>query len=322
MSEPEAPDALGTGGRIPLVIDTDPGIDDAAALALALFSPAVDVRLIATVAGNVGIQKTTRNALRLESFMGTRVPVARGAAHPLGSRVIEAEEVHGQSGLGGWDYEDEAADLLLDNPAGVAIWDELLASEACGTKATILTLGPLTNIALLLREHPDLPEHVERVICMGGAIHRGNVGPLSEFNIAADALAAGLVVRSGLDLTFVPLEIADSALLTAADQEVLAAASSTGAAVAQMMGEYHSSFAFVEGKEVYDPTAFACLVAPELFCVERCFLEVEGDPTADMGATYFDIDGLRDQRPNVRVATGIDAAGFKRWFLDGFRRCP
>lgn len=307
--------------RIPLIIDTDPGIDDAAALSLALFSPAVDVRLIATVAGNVGIEKTTRNALRLESFMGTDVPVARGAAGPLAGSAIVADAVHGKSGLGNWGYEGEATELLIDTPAAQAIWDELLACEAEGCKATILTLGPLTNIAILLREHPDLADHVECLVGMGAGITHGNVGPLAEFNIAADPLAAREVVESALDVTFVPLEVADNALLSPADLGELASASRTGAAVAEMMDAYASSTELAGGKQVYDPTAFCYVVEPQMFQVATCHLDVTTEPGEDWGGTHFDLEGSRGLLANVHVATGVDADAFRRWFLDGFRLC-
>ena len=119
-------------GRIPVVIDTDPGIDDAAALAVALFSPALDVRLITTVAGNVSIEKTTRNALRLESFLGTHVPVSRGASRPLAGIGIEAGAIHGESGLGDWDYGEAADELLLDAGAVEALWDAADDDSATG----------------------------------------------------------------------------------------------------------------------------------------------------------------------------------------------
>lgn len=306
-------------GRTPVVIDTDPGIDDAAALAIALFSPVLDVRLITTVAGNVSIERTTRNALRLESFFGTRVPVARGASRPLVGIGIEAGAIHGESGLGDWDYDDASDELLLESGAVEALWN--VVSGAPGT-VTIVTLGPLTNLALLVRDHPDLPRVVRRVVCMGGAIRRGNVGVLSEFNVAVDPVAAREVVESGLDVTFVPLEVADKALVMPDGMARIAAGSRTGAVLAGMFDAYASRPEVPVGKEMYDPTAVGYVIAPEMYHVADCFLEVDVSACCSAGGTYFDLDGLRGHAPNVHVATSIDAAAFRVWFEESLALCP
>jgi non-specific riboncleoside hydrolase len=305
--------------RIPVVIDTDPGIDDAAALAVALFSPALDVRLITTVAGNVSIDKTTRNALRLESFLGTHVPVARGASRPLAGIGIEAGAIHGESGLGDWDYDMTADELLLEEGAVEALWDSV--SEAPGS-VTVITLGPLTNLAQLLRDHPDLPRVVRRVVCMGGAIRHGNVGVLSEFNVAVDPVAAREVVASNLDVTFVPLEVADKALVMPDGMARIAAGSRMGAVLAEMFDVYVSRPEVSVGKEMYDPTAVGYVIAPEMYHVVDCFLEVDAAACCSAGGTYFDLDGLRGHAPNVHVATSIDADAFRVWFEGSLALCP
>ncbi len=306
-------------GRIPVVIDTDPGIDDAAALAVALFSPALDVRLITTVAGNVSIERTTRNALRLESFFGTHVPVARGASQPLAGVGIEAGAVHGESGLGDWDYDETADGLLLESGAVEALWDVVsVAPDA----VTVITLGPLTNLALLLRDHPDLPRVVRRVVCMGGAIRHGNVGVLSEFNVAVDPVAAREVVEAGFDVTFVPLEVADKALVMPDGMARIAAGGRTGAMLAGMFDAYASRPEVSVGKEMYDPTAMGYVIAPEMYHVADCFLEVDASACCSAGGTYFDLDGLRGRVPNVHVATSIDAVAFRVWLEESLALCP
>lgn len=310
------------GERIPVAIDTDPGIDDAAALAAALFSPELDVRLITTVAGNVGIEKTTRNALRLESFLGTSVPVARGASAPLEGVGLTAADVHGDTGLGDWGYDREATGLLLPESAVDALWREVLRTSESGGRLTVLTLGPLTNLALLLRAHPELPGLVDRVVCMGGAIWRGNVGVLSEFNIACDPVAAREVVESDLDVTLVPLEVADKALLSPADIARLAAANDVGAVLAEMFGTYDSHRAGESGsKEMYDPTAVGYLADPGMYQAIDVYVQIDTDACCSAGGSHFDLDGLRGRRPNVHLATSIDADSFRDWLVAAVGRC-
>lgn len=156
--------------RKPVIIDTDPGIDDAVAIAIALFAEELDVRLITTVGGNVGIEHTTDNALKLVTFFKKRVPVAAGAAEPLVRELVDASNVHGASGMEGWEFDEPDRSLLLEKNAVDAMRDALLASEE---PVTIIALAPLTNVALTLKAYPEVKSHIERIVLMGGTAARG-----------------------------------------------------------------------------------------------------------------------------------------------------
>lgn len=187
--------------RKPVIIDTDPGIDDAVALAIALFAEELDVRLITTVGGNVGIEHTTDNALKLVSFFGKHVPVAQGASEPLVRELVDASNVHGASGMEGWEFDEPDRSLLLEKNAVDAMRDALLSSEE---PVTIVALAPLTNVALTLKAYPEVKSHIERIVLMGGTAARGNKGVLSEFNVATDpetAACACVATRTPLPST-------------------------------------------------------------------------------------------------------------------------
>jgi purine nucleosidase len=188
------------------VIDTDPGIDDAVAILLALKSPEFDIRGITTVAGNIGIATTTRNARRILALAGrSDIPVIVGAAAPISRKGFDTVDIHGNDGLGGVSFPQ-----LDAQPAGhdaVAWLAQLLEEEAAGT-VDILALGPLTNIARLLSAHPASASRIGRLVAMGGAIREpGNIGPKAEFNIAADPEAASIAFASGLPITLIPLDV-------------------------------------------------------------------------------------------------------------------
>lgn len=189
--------------QIPLIIDTDPGIDDAVAIALAVFNPRFDVRLITTVAGNVSIEATTTNALKLMAYYGKDVPVARGAAEPLIRQLDDASDIHGKTGMEGFDFPEPKTELLLDKHAVEAMHDEIMASAE---PVTVMPIGPLTNIALLLKTFPEVKSRIERIVLMGGSVTRGNKGVMAEFNIFVDPEAAKIVLTSGLDITMATLD--------------------------------------------------------------------------------------------------------------------
>ena len=189
--------------QIPLIIDTDPGIDDAVAIALAVFNPRFDVRLITTVAGNGSIEATTTNALKLMAYYGKDVPVARGAAEPLIRQLDDASDIHGKTGMEGFDFPEPKTELLLDKHAVEAMRDEIMASAE---PVTVMPIGPLTNIALLLKTFPEVKSRIERIVLMGGSVTRGNKGVMAEFNIFVDPEAAKIVLTSGLDITMATLD--------------------------------------------------------------------------------------------------------------------
>ena len=186
--------------RLPIILDTDPGIDDAAAIAAALFAPELDLQLMTTVAGNVSVEKTTRNALQLLHFWHADVPLAQGASMPLARPLRDAASVHGESGMEGYDFVEHQRQPLA-KPAFQAIRDALMhAAEPI----TLVAIGPLTNIALLLTQYPECVFNIRRLVIMGGSAGRGNFTPNAEFNIAIDPEAAAKVFNSARLVTSSP----------------------------------------------------------------------------------------------------------------------
>ena len=233
----------------PLIIDTDPGIDDAAAITLLVDEPAFDIKLIASVSGNVGIGHTTNNALKLLTFLGRRIPVARGAAAPLMRDNRFATEAHGKSGMGSFEFPEPDDSLLTEDNAVLEERKVLMESTE---PVTILTLGPLTNIALLLATFPEVKSHIERIVSMGGSTERGNIGVYGEFNISVDPEAAKMVFRSGLPITMVGLDIGRKAHLIPNDLDDLEAAGEVGKMVGSLFRSYDGGH-IEEGIKMYGP---------------------------------------------------------------------
>jgi purine nucleosidase len=283
-----------------VVIDTDPGLDDAAAILLALSCPdAFALRGIMTVAGNIGLGVTTRNAGRLLAVMGRAdVPVRAGADRPLARSGIDEARIHGADGLGG---------VALPEPlavpgVGAAGWlAGLLEAEPQGS-VDLFCLGPLTNLALLLRDHPGAAARLGRVIAMGGAVDEpGNVGPRAEFNLAFDPEAAAVVLAAGLDLVLVPLDVTRRVRAGRGDLVVMAqggvAAQVSGALIAAYFDQTRSIRRVAESRPLHDPCVPLLALRPDLFRIETRHLAVDCD--ADPGAL------VPGPHP-VRVAMGVD----------------
>ena len=210
--------------RLPIILDTDPGIDDAAAIAAALFAPELDLKLMTTVAGNVSLEKTTRNALQLLHFWNANIPVAQGAATPLLRPLRDAASVHGESGMEGYHFVEHQRQPLA-KPAFQAIRDVLMASPE---PVTLVAIGPLTNIALLLSHYPECQFNIRRLVMMGGSAGRGNFTPNAEFNIAIDPEAAARVFASGLEIVMCGLDVTNHATLAPDYLATLPAGNQTG----------------------------------------------------------------------------------------------
>lgn len=287
------------------VIDTDPGIDDAVAILYALSSPAFEVLGITTVAGNIGITTTTRNAGRLLALMGRAdVPVIAGAAAPMARKGFDSSEIHGNDGLGGVAFPDaqkSAAQGAVEWLAG------LLMREAAGS-VDVLALGPLTNLGRLVTDHPVAAARIRRLIAMGGVIHEvGNVGPRAEFNMAADPEAAEIVLRAGLPVWLIPL---DATRKVRADVPYLdrlrASGTPAAAATAALIQAYFESTtvqgALATSRPLHDPCVMLLAERPELFGCEPLGLAVDlaqsrvagtlsPDPTAAPVQVALRVDG-------------------------------
>ncbi|RBP97919.1 ribonucleoside hydrolase RihC [Bifidobacterium aemilianum] len=296
----------------PLIIDTDPGIDDAAAIALLVDDPSVDIKLIASVSGNVGVGHTTNNALKLLTFLGRRIPVARGAAAPLMRANRFATEAHGKSGMGAFVFPEPDQSLLTESNAIMEERRVLMDSEE---PVSILTLGPLTNIALLLATFPEVKEHIDRIVMMGGSTGRGNIGVYGEFNISVDPEAAKMVFRSGLPITMVGLDIGRKAHLVVEDLDALEASGEVGGMIGALFRSYDGGH-IEEGIKMYDPSAALALVEPDLFELRPAFVDVEISSPLTMGATVVDYDGIINDAKNTDVCVDVNVDRFRKTFVD------
>ena len=295
---------------LPLVIDTDPGIDDAVAVLLALASPEVDLRLVTTVHGNVELERTTDNALRVLHLAGRAdVPVAAGAAgslvHPQAER---AGHVHGTAGLGGVQLPPSPAPVD-PRPAVVALAEVLLSSP---TPVTVAAIGPLTNIALLLHVFPEAAARIGRLVVMGGSASRGgNVTAAAEFNVWADPEAAQVVFGSTLPTVMVGLDVTLPTVLGEQDIARFAAAGPIGAQAAAILQQYlaHARVAYgISGVVVHDALALTEAIAPGTLATARRDVVVDTGLGAGRGQTLVDRRTVSASPTAVEVAEGVDSA--------------
>jgi pyrimidine-specific ribonucleoside hydrolase len=295
---------------VPILLDCDPGHDDAMALLLALASPEIELLGVTTVAGNQTLAKTTANALRVLEFVGRDdIPVAAGADRPLVRPLTVAADVHGETGLDGPDLPP-AAGVPLEQHAV-----DFLAERLSG--ATLVATGPLTNVALLLARHPGV--ELERIVLMGGAIGFGNVTSAAEFNIWVDPEAAARVFTTGLDVTMVGLDVTHKALLTDAHAARLRAAGRVGALVADLHAFYsrvHRTRYGWDGAPIHDAMALAHVVRPDLLTTRELNVEVECASELCRGRTVVDVEGRSGRAPNAHVATDVDAPAFLELLLE------
>lgn len=296
-----------------IIIDTDPGQDDAIAILLALASPELEVLGLTAVAGNVPLALTSRNArIVLELANRRDVPVYAGADRPLLRPLVTAEFVHGKTGLDG-PVLPEPTMALSDTHAVDFIVQTLMAREP-GT-VTLCPLGPLTNIALALAREPKIAARIQQIVLMGGGCFEGgNITPAAEFNIYVDPHAAALVFQSGVPITMAPLDVTHQALTTRPRVAAIRALGTTvGESVAQWM-EFFERFDEQkygqEGGPLHDPCVIAWLLRPELFIGRHCHVQIECESPLTRGMSVIDWWGVTGQRANAFVLGGIDADGF------------
>lgn len=298
-----------------IIIDTDPGIDDAVAIAAAVFNEDLQVELISTVAGNVSVEKTTNNALRLVEFFGKDIPVAKGASKPLIRTPKNASHIHGDSGMDGFDFK-EPSRVVCEKNAIDKMREVILNSDE---KITIVPIGPLTNIALLLSCYPECKENIREIVMMGGSSGRGNDTPAAEFNIYADPEAAKIVMASGVKIVMCPLDVTMTATLDLATINELKDMNKIGEMFYNLFSHYRGGSVAKGGLKMHDLTAIAYLSKPELFTSEECFVDVETSGEYTAGFTVVDLKDLYKREKNVRFCTKIDVEGFREWMLDLFR---
>jgi pyrimidine-specific ribonucleoside hydrolase len=307
----------GTQGPIPLILDCDPGHDDALAIIVALARPELELLAVTTVAGNASLEATTRNALRVLTLVGrTDIPVAAGAAGPLLRPLHVASNIHGASGLEGADLPDPAFEPRREGAI------ELIRSVilAVSEPVTIAAVGPLTNIALLIQAHPELLERIAGFRIMGGAITEGNTTASAEFNIWQDPEAARIVFDSGRPITLMTLDVTHQALLGAADVARLdALGTRVGSVFADLLryfAQFHAERYGWDGSPIHDAVAVAHLALPDLVRTAPYRVDVETTSELTRGRTVVDLHGLTGRPPNVEVGVGIDRARFVDVLVD------
>jgi len=297
----------------PILLDCDPGHDDAIALLLALASPELEVRGVTTVAGNQTLEKTTANALRVLEFVGQDdIEVAAGADRPLVRSPFVAAYVHGETGLDGPDLPPAQARPIDQHAV------DFLAERVAGT--TLVATGPLTNVALLLARHPDA--RPERIVLMGGSIAEGNVTPAAEFNIWADPEAAARVFASGIDLTMIGLDVTHRALMRDEHAERLRAAGRTGRMVAELhdfFSRFHAETYGFDGAPIHDAVAVAYVFRPDL--VETAHRHVAIDCQSELcrGRTVVDLWRRTGNDPNAHVGVEIEGDAFLELLVERLR---
>ena len=300
----------------PIILDCDPGHDDAIALLLALASPELELVGVTTVSGNQTLEKTTANALRVLEFVGRAgVPVHAGADRPLVRERFVAAYVHGETGLDGPDLPPPETDVKPQH-AVAFIADQVRARDG---KLTLVPTGPLTNVGLLLALEPDA--RPERIVLMGGAIGEGNRTPAAEFNIWADPEAARRVFASGIDVTMIGLDVTHRALITDAHTEELRAAGRTGRMVAELIDFYsrfhRRMYPDLDGSPMHDPVAVAHVAQPGLVEVRDAYIEVDCGWEQGRGRTNVDWRGRETSPPpNSKVGVDVDGDAFARLLID------
>jgi len=304
-----------------IIIDCDPGHDDAMAILLAHGNPEIELCAITTVAGNQTLEKTTLNARRICTVAGiTEAPVAAGCDRPLLRPLVTAPETHGESGLDGPRFEDPTTPLASIHAVDLII-DLVMGSPG---QITLAPIGPLTNIALALRKEPRLASAVQEVVLMGGAYTRGNSTPAAEFNIFVDPEAAAIVFEAGWPLTMIGLDLTHQALATPEVIERIGALGTPLAAIAvELMHFFTSTYKVTSGFDsppVHDPCAIARIIDPNLVECVATHVTVETHGTTTSGMTSVDFDNRFGRDPNALVATTLDFDGFWDLMLDAIRR--
>ena len=286
-----------------IIIDTDPGIDDALAIFLACAAPELDIRAITTVAGNVGINRTTRNALQLAALAGhAGIPVYRGADRPIRGSWTTIEDIHGQNGLG-----DVVLPASPRGESGSAV--DMLAAllgDAAPDSMTLVLIGPQTNVALALQRDPGIAKAIREIVVMGGSLspEGGNSTRFAEFNIHVDPVAADIVLKAGRPMIWAPLEVARQASIDALWIDLLRAVGRPCAvASADMLDFYLRSFD-QPAAALYDALTILALLTPELFDLRHAALEIDTTEGETIGQTRF---RRSDGNGKIRVAAACHA---------------
>ncbi|RPJ28920.1 MAG: nucleoside hydrolase [Chloroflexi bacterium] len=299
-----------------IIIDTDPGVDDALAFLLALASPEIKLEALTTTQGNVTLDKATRNALSvLELAHASHIPVASGSMVPLVQPLRASADVHGESGIGNSNLPDPQAKPVPGHAVDYLI-ERVLAEP---NEISIFPIGPLTNIAMAIRKEPKFAKAVKELVIMGGAIREsGNITPLAEFNIYVDPHAAHIVFHSGIPITLIPLDVTHKCLLKLEHVDRLMKINSPISRFIRDAVEVYLKFSFergFDGVALHDPLTLAAVSAPELLTLKEYYVDVDISGGVSMGKTFADIYNVMKKPANMKVAMNVRGDDFIELFL-------
>ena len=306
-----------------IIIDTDPGIDDALAILLALASPELSLEGLSVVHGNCSLEQATKNGLSvLELAHATHIPLARGCELPLVQPSLLAPETHGNTGLGYAKLPEPRIQPTLQHGCDFLI-EKVMSNPG---EITLVAVGPLTNVAMALRKEPKFAKSLKEIIIMGGAIrHEGNTTALAEFNTYVDPHATHIVFHAGIPTTLVPLDVTYQCLLTAEDVGRLMKIDSPIPKFIKdttaFYMEFHESYQGVKGCIINDPLALALTFAPELCDYEELPVDVDISGGVSMGKTFADFYNYNKKPANMKVALGVRARDFIELFLERMEKC-
>jgi ribosylpyrimidine nucleosidase len=293
-----------------IILDSDPGHDDAVAIMLAGKAENLELLGLSVVSGNQTIEKTTRNALNICQYLDLDIPVSMGAAHPLVKKPMICPEIHGESGLDGFIFP-ELHKQIDPRPADRFLVDLCLANE----KVILVPTGPLTNIAMALQKEPKIKDHIEKIVLMGGSIGLGNVSPAAEFNILVDPEAADIVFRSGLPIYMNGLDVTRQVLVKESIIERMEKIPNKSATLfAALMRKYNENqkkvFAWSDGGPLHDPVTVVSLIDPSVVEYRYVNVEIDLSKGPSYGRTNCDLYDFLHRTKNAYVATAIDVAKY------------
>ncbi|MDO4647963.1 MAG: nucleoside hydrolase [Eubacteriales bacterium] len=305
-----------------ILMDCDPGIDDCVAIALAASHPeAFEILGVTAVAGNLGLQTTVENALRMTEFCGLHVPVAAGAARPVAGPVREASDIHGANGIGNVKLPDPTRKVVDDN--AVMFMYNIIMGLPEGDKVTLVPTGPLTNIALLLRVFPEVAEHIEEIVLMGGAMNGGNVTASAEFNIYADPVAADIVFSFGLPIVMCGLDVTN---FCGIDRETADQMVKSEGIVEKTVGEmvqfYLHSEVYAQSSyaSIHDAVTFMYMLHPEIYESSLMPVQVDCSEGTNRGMTICDQRSWAyEEEPKTRVLTKADGKKFREYLIQSLQ---
>lgn len=299
-----------------IIIDTDPGVDDALTFLLAIASPEIKLEALTTTQGNVTVDKATRNALSvLELAHASQIPVAAGSMYPLVQPLRASAYVHGESGIGNSQLPEPQSQPVSQHAVDYLI-EHVLAEP---NQISIFPIAPLTNIAMAIRKEPKFATAVKELVIMGGAIQEaGNMSPLAEFNIFVDPHAAHIVFHSGIPITLIPLDVTHKCLLKQEHVDRLLKINSPISRFIRDALEVYLKFSYekgFEGSALHDPLTLATIIAPELLTLKEYYVDVDISGGVSMGKTFADIFDVTKKPVNMKVAMDVRGDDFIELFL-------